>query len=286
MRRFIFIIIILTLLAVPFVWSRVVRPARTNLEQALYDGVVYQREVLEVPREVVVHVTEIDLTTPGIRFFVTPGQENDQFLGRTTTDFLNEFGVQLALNGSFYRFDRSDRDFLQPLGQTISNGVVYTPSRRDWPVLCFGDDNAISIGAEQCPADTQHGLAGNVLLVNNGQQVDLRRTYFPGRANSRRLEPRTAVALDESGQTMWLVVVDGRRPGYSEGVTLAEFSQMLHELGAHQAINLDGGGSSTLVRAGWLQPQTLNAPAAYPIVSQQRPIATHLGVYAPPLSQG
>lgn len=283
MRRIAFFIIPFILLLSPFVWARLTRPPRTDLQQQLYNGISYERTALEAPRDIVLHVAEVDLTAPGLSFFVTPGQSSDQFLGRTTADFLAEFDLQLALNGNFYRFVRNNRELLQPLGQTISDGVAYSSSRRNWPVLCFDPANQISIGMETCPVGTEHGLAGNVLLVDSGQPVNLRSFYFPGRANSNRLEPRTAVALDETGEKVWFVVVDGRRPGYSEGVTLAEFALILQELGAHQAINFDGGGSSTLVHAGWLQPHTLNAPAAYPIFPQQRPVATHLGVYAQPI---
>lgn len=285
MRRLLFFILASILLAAPFIWSQLVRPERTAIEEQLYTGVFYRREVRELPRDIVLHIAEIDLTAPGISFFVTPGQGNAQFPERTTADFLDEFNLQLALNGSFYRFDRGNDGILQPLGQTISNGVTYSNSRSNWPVLCFASSNQISIGAEECPAGTDHGLAGNVLLIQDGQPTNLR-SYFPGRANSRRLEPRTAVALDQTGETMWLVVVDGRRSGYSEGVTLAEFSQIIQQLGAHQAINLDGGGSTTLVQDGWLQPQTLNAPAAYPFIVRQRPVATHLGLFAQPLAGG
>jgi exopolysaccharide biosynthesis protein len=100
---------------------------------------------------------------------------------------------------------------------------------------------------------------------------------------SQRLEPRTAVALNRTGTKMWLLVVDGRQPRYSEGVTLPELATLLHELGVYEAINLDGGGSSTLAIDGWLQPTTLNTPAALRLFPLQRPVATHLGIYAHPL---
>ena len=57
--------------------------------------------------------------------------------------------------------------------------------------------------------------------------------------------PRSAVALAADG-AVWLVVVDGRQP-LSRGVTLEELAELLLALGAADALNLDGGGSSTLV---------------------------------------
>ncbi|MCA9965200.1 MAG: phosphodiester glycosidase family protein, partial [Anaerolineales bacterium] len=236
------------------------------------------RQVRQEPRALVLHVVELDLTA--VSLLVTPPPTSN---GRTTTDFLREFGLQLAINGSFYQIDRrSDSDDLIPLGQTIANGVAYAPSRQNWPVLCIRKGSA-AIYDEQCPVGTEQGLAGNVRLVTNSEPVNLNGLRFPGRAMSQRWEARTAVGLDRTGSKMWLLVVDGRQPGYSEGVTLPELADLLHEFGVYEAINLDGGGSSTLAAAGWLQPTTLNAPAALRLFPLQRPVATHLGVYAQPL---
>lgn len=277
MRRMVFLLFGL-LLAAPFLWGSLMRPPRTDVVQPLFVGVTYTREVRLEPRELVLHVVELDLTA--VSLLVTPPPTSN---GRTTTDFLREFGLQLAINGSFYQIDRrSDGQPLIPLGHTIANGIAYVPSRQNWPVLCIRSSHA-AIYDEQCPTGTEQGLAGNVRLVADGQPVNLTSLRFPGRAMSHRLEPRTAVALDPTGSKMWLLVVDGRQPGYSAGVTLPELADLLHEFGAYEAINLDGGGSSTLATAGWLQPTTLNAPAALRLFPLQRPVATHLGVYAQPL---
>ena len=59
--------------------------------------------------------------------------------------------------------------------------------------------------------------------------------------------PRTAAGIDREGKTLILLVVDGRRPEYSTGMTLRELADEMIALGAHRALQLDGGGSSTLV---------------------------------------
>ena len=58
-------------------------------------------------------------------------------------------------------------------------------------------------------------------------------------------EPRTA--LGYNADKLFLVVADGRQPKYSTGLTLHELASILIELGATEAINLDGGSSSTFV---------------------------------------
>jgi len=62
--------------------------------------------------------------------------------------------------------------------------------------------------------------------------------------------PRTGLGISKDRRSLVLVVIDGRRKGYSIGVTLRQFAAILKGLGAHDAMNLDGGGSSTMVVAG------------------------------------
>lgn len=69
--------------------------------------------------------------------------------------------------------------------------------------------------------------------------------------------PRTAYGLDREGKRLFLVVVDGRQPDVSLGVSLPELGTILKDLGAWTAMNMDGGGSSTLVVGG----QVKNSPS-------------------------
>lgn len=69
--------------------------------------------------------------------------------------------------------------------------------------------------------------------------------------------PRTAVGLAHDGREMILVVVDGRQKPYSDGMTLRELAELFRSLGASQALNLDGGGSSTFVLADSTAPSGL-----------------------------
>jgi exopolysaccharide biosynthesis protein len=64
-----------------------------------------------------------------------------------------------------------------------------------------------------------------------------------------RRHPRTAVGLTENNELL-LVTVYGRQPGYSAGASITEMSKLLQSLGAVDAFNLDGGGSSMMVVNG------------------------------------
>lgn len=82
--------------------------------------------------------------------------------------------------------------------------------------------------------------------------------------------PRTAVGISKTGQLL-LVVVDGRQWN-SIGLTLQELAEFMQSLGAQDAMNLDGGGSSELVLKG----DIMNTPSD----GQERPVASALGVFA------
>ncbi|WP_049576242.1 phosphodiester glycosidase family protein, partial [Nonomuraea sp. SBT364] len=64
-----------------------------------------------------------------------------------------------------------------------------------------------------------------------------------------RANPRSMIGMDGRGRLM-LVVVDGRQAGYSEGLGIAGTAELMKRLGAVEALNLDGGGSSVLATAG------------------------------------
>jgi hypothetical protein len=76
------------------------------------------------------------------------------------------------------------------------------------------------------------------------------RTFVAGR------NPRTLAGVRADG-TLLLVTVDGRRPGWSVGMTLPEAARLMRRLGASDALNLDGSGSSTMVIRG----EVVNRPS-------------------------
>lgn len=62
--------------------------------------------------------------------------------------------------------------------------------------------------------------------------------------------PRTGVGVDTTLDRFWMVVVDGRQEAWSAGMTLSELAQLMAALGADEALNLDGGGSSAMLVRG------------------------------------
>jgi exopolysaccharide biosynthesis protein len=93
--------------------------------------------------------------------------------------------------------------------------------------------------------------------------------YGPGFADARH--PRTAVGVRADGRIL-LVTVDGRQPEKSVGMTVAELTDLLIDLGAVEAINMDGGGSTTMVIDG----KVVNSPSD---LTGERPVGDALLVF-------
>ncbi|NEP12631.1 MAG: phosphodiester glycosidase family protein [Symploca sp. SIO2C1] len=284
---------LLTLPLIFYGWLHLSRPPRTPQKRSLFQGIVYQREVRSTPRPLILHLVTIDLTAPGVRVLVTPGKptpDNTAVNARTTTEFLSEFKLQLAINGSFFYPFREvspwdyypkSGDRVNVVGEAIAKGASYSASKPNWPVLCFNANNRTQIESSgKCPKGTIHGVAGNVLLVERGNPIGLNLDSRKG--DFGKPYPRVAVAIDEEGKKLWLIAVDGKQPLYSEGATIAELTKIILDLGAYSALNLDGGGSTTLVTATSKQPTVLNAPIHTKLPMRQRPVANHLGFYALP----
>ena len=93
--------------------------------------------------------------------------------------------------------------------------------------------------------------------------------------------PRTAVGVSEDGKTIYMVVVDGRQ-SHSIGMTMAELAEFMLEIGAYNALAMDGGGSSTIVsrKPGTSNIRVQNKPSD----GVQRRIPNAVGVFslAPP----
>lgn len=119
-------------------------------------------------------------------------------------------------------------------------------------------------------------VGGFPMLVRSGAIVH--DVDSAGGASFRARNPRTAVALASGGRRMLFVTVDGRQKPYSDGMTLRELAELMRSLGADDALNLDGGGSTTMVIAD------STAPAGFRIANRpsdkegERPVSNAIVV--------
>ena len=171
----------------------------------------------------------------------------------TTSAIAEDNGAVFAINGDYYGF----RD----TGIVVRNGVVYRDEgAREG--LAFYTDGTVEIydetttSADELVADgVWNTLSFGPAIVADGAIVDgiedVEVDTNVGNHSIQGDQPRTAVGVIDTNHLVF-VVVDGRSPGYSEGVTMTELAEIMQGLGATTAYNLDGGGSSTMYFDGEL----------------------------------
>lgn len=134
--------------------------------------------------------------------------------------------------------------------------------------IAVGDTISWVMRFPTAPGSIAEMIAGDPQLLRAGISL----APFAGTVAAER-HPRTAIAVTGDRKVL-LVTVDGRQPGYSAGMTLIELAALLSRLGAMEALNVDGGGSTTMVVNG----RFVNRPSD---AAGERPVANALGVVGP-----
>jgi hypothetical protein len=120
---------------------------------------------------------------------------------------------------------------------------------------------------------TVEAVGGNHFTLRNGALAAPSSQVYPGAANR---DPRTNVGVTADGRVL-MVTVDGRQPGYSVGVRLAEMGALMRSLGAVNAINLDGGGSTLMAKRSLTTGRF--TVANRPSDGRQRPVTQILAAF-------
>ncbi len=130
-----------------------------------------------------------------------------------------------------------------------AEGFVLVASGAARPYLekaALGERASLSIAPIGWPRIST-ALGGGPLLLQNGQ-VAIRSEGFRSDVTNG-IGPRTAFGVDRRGRYL-ILIADGRQKNYSTGLTLPELAATMQKLGAVQAMNLDGGGSTTMAVKG------------------------------------
>jgi exopolysaccharide biosynthesis protein len=280
--------------------------AQTTIQQSgfspVYVGVDYEAAVIQGtpsnppttsgPTTSRAYVMRIDLRAPGISLITTP---RDNAFGppevgglatvsEPISQFVAEYGVRVAINANF--FSPCCDAFAEPkdvIGLLVSRGQVVAPATTDpldsEAVLALTRDNHAVI--DESPnidlSTTWTAVAGSAIIVQNGVDTS---ASSPDEGDPGDPNPRTVVGLSKDHRFLYLVIIDGRVTGYSIGTTNGQSAALMLALGCESALNLDGGGSSEMVRADVPgQPYIVNNPSG----GAERYDAAALGVYALPL---
>jgi exopolysaccharide biosynthesis protein len=168
-----------------------------------------------------------------------------------------DFGV----NAGYWdvRIDKAST-FLRLNGEQLAITADFEKERVDG-LVCIGKKKVVldyCKAGEEAPYAKKYKniLAAGPVLIDEGKSID-HDAYTKGMVDNAggkpvgafytytQRHPRTAIGTDKKGN-VYLIVVDGRSEGNAEGVTITELTKICAWLGLTDAINLDGGGSSTM----------------------------------------
>jgi len=248
-----------------FEWSA---PAAVDTDYLATLGLRYELQTLRLPRPNRVHVLRVDLANERIRPRVVVGADPD---GDGPAEAALTDPFTLAADPDVVAFVNTNPWDALPdadgkknrrwyAGQPVdihalvaSGGQVRSPALRNGASVWFDRRQRVVLGDLPVGASGIEGVAGFSKILAQGAIVT---------SPDGPLHPRTAIGVDRTGLAMWLVVVDGRQKGYSEGMSLHELARLMRELGCWTATNMDGGGSSIMGIAGAdAPPRVVNSPS-------------------------
>lgn len=209
--------------------------------------------------DVTIPIDGVDTTRErGKLMMYTPGYHPDTDTAPT--------GTEWVLDGSPLRVREvrvgAGRTPIPAGGVVLSFGGVRPPP--ELAALSVGAEVAFSIGwrsafglASETLDQSSHIINGAGLLRREGTTLtDWKDEGLQGEGFTHARHPRTLIGRDDDG-AIWLAAIDGRQPDYSIGMTFDDLQRLSDRLRLTDALNLDGGGSTTMVIRG----QVVNRPS-------------------------
>ncbi|MDD4170082.1 MAG: phosphodiester glycosidase family protein [Desulfotomaculaceae bacterium] len=188
----------------------------------------------------------------------------------TTSSMSKRTGAIAAVNGGgFYNNPVAGKPLNFPVYVTIHAGKLIHYDRPIYPMTAVGIDQSGSlVYSKKGPQDllkrgVQEAVSFTPALIINGRPAPYSR--------EEEIAPRTAIGQTKTGEYIF-VVIDGRNPNWSEGVNIRQLTDIMISLGAYNAFNLDGGGSSAMVFRG----RVINNPSDF---TGERAVATCWVIY-------
>jgi len=216
-----------------------------------------------------IYLVDVDTSAAAFEFGVAVPDSR-----MATSDIARKEGVLAAVNGTFFNM----KEGYNVHYVRVDDSIIAVTDEGEFGIRATGVFTATGEAVDILPWGPEREDAGAVvaedaivsgpLLIDDGVDMPLDSINF----NTNR-HPRTMVGITADGH-MLLLVVDGRQPGYADGMSLFELRALAHSLGCTDALNLDGGGSTTLVVAGEGSNGVVNRPSG----KIQRPVPSILFV--------
>jgi hypothetical protein len=244
---------------------------------AATDALVYFAGKIARPR-LELWALRIDLSDPNLRVVAAGGADNGAegtFLSSKVSSFVRDRGLLAGINAlPFDPVSGREGEPRTNIGVVISDGIMLSPPHSRFDALVFWEDGSAAI----VPQSRLQSAENITTAVGGFRQILAANEIVPRVLDLTPRHPRSAAGISADSRFLYLLVIDGRRPG-SVGATEAETALILRALGAYDGINFDGGGSSALViRYPDGAVRAVNVPIHKNIPGRERAVAGCLGV--------
>ena len=229
------------------------------------------------------YALRVDLTEPNLRIVVVPGGSYD---GKTVSvrvsSFVRDKGLLAGINAlPFDAVSDIEGEPRTNVGLVIADGATFSPPHRNFDALVFYKDGRVAITAQSEITDfdsIENAVGGFYRILEHGELVPRVLNLNDSAGVKHPRHPRSAAGISPDNRFLYLLVIDGRQIK-SIGSTEAETALLLRALGATEAINFDGGGSSALVlRSPDGKVRVVNTPIHDQIPGRERAVAGCLGI--------
>lgn len=195
------------------------------------------------------HLLSIDLTDPTIKIVSQDDMTNQSYNGKTTHKFAKQSNAAVAINGTLFYYPKGKLSLKRGLlGLCIVNGKEYSKPKKSYAALLFVKDpktnlykaHIISNQEEPLPNNTEFAIGGFFTIIKD-KQIIHRKTP---------IDSRTACGISNNGNTLHILCVEGEDLVHSPGLTFDQCAKILLDVGCETAMQLDGGGSTSLIING------------------------------------
>ncbi len=192
-----------------------------------------------------IYIIETDTTAGQFEFGVAAGDQ--RFV---TSEYAAAEGVIAAINGTFFNMQEGyNVHYVR-----VNDSVVAFTDEKEYGIRATGvftaTGEAVDISAwgpekeDAGMVKAEDAIVSGPLLTDNGKDISLDSINF-----NKNRHPRSLLGITGDGHVLF-IAVDGRQPGYAEGMSLFELRELALNLGCTDILNLDGGGSTTLYVKG------------------------------------
>lgn len=256
--------------------------------EKLHNGILHAHIYPKKPRPMKIHIVRVDLKSTGIDLIATP---KDKDFGKPMPDYpeltiqtkrlkVRDFMLQkraeghnvlVAVNATPWSPWRRPFNHIYAgnISLVISDGDIIADKKKNTPAFVYTKDNKVEIRVVKPGEDRNNfkiALAGFSIILRKGNVSIKYKDYHP----------RTCYGISQDGRYLYLMTVDGRQKFISEGASVVECAEFMRYFGAYNAINMDGGGSTTLVN--WNSKEKEPQILSHQFMGGERRVATALAV--------